>query len=352
MPERRASLFAGIAKKCGVSVATVSNILNGKPGASEATRELVLKTAEKMEYMPSYVAKSLKTRNTRNIGVIAEDMTIFSIPDIIDGITEYCEKVDYKIFLTNLRLFKKYNDRYYHRDDYYNMVKQEIKKFVAMQTEGIIYVTAHERVMHCIPENLSIPAVMAYGYTESRKIPSIVVDDQKGAYELIGYLIEKGHRKIGYLKGKYRIKAFRSREVGYKTAMKKGNGQINMEYVVELSTTMNGAYKDMKLYLEKKPQMPTAFFADNDMIALGAMKALQEMGYEIPKDISIIGFDDLPFSEISNPPLTTLRVPKQEMGRLAVKKLLEAMEENVKIKTKTQVCTMFVERESVQDLLK
>ena len=125
-----------------------------------------------------------------------------------------------------------------------------------------------------------------------------------------------------------------------------------MEYVVELSTTMNGAYKDMKLYLEKKPQMPTAFFADNDMIALGAMKALQEMGYEIPKDISIIGFDDLPFSEISNPPLTTLRVPKQEMGRLAVKKLLEAMEENVKIKTKTQVCTMFVERESVRDLLK
>ena len=127
-----------IAKKCGVSVATVSNILNGKPGASEATRELVLKTAEKMEYMPSYVAKSLKTRNTRNIGVIAEDMTIFSIPDIIDGITEYCEKVDYKIFLTNLRLFKKYNDRYYHRDDYYSMVKQEIKKFVAMQTEGRI----------------------------------------------------------------------------------------------------------------------------------------------------------------------------------------------------------------------
>ena len=134
------------------------------------------------------------------------------------------------------------------------------------------------------------------------------------------YLIQKGHRKIGYLKGKFRIKAFRSREVGYRTAMKKGNCQMNTDYIVELSTTMNGAYKDMKQYLEKEPEMPTAFFADNDMIALGAMKALQEMGYKIPQDISIIGFDDLPFSEISNPPLTTLRVPKQEMGRLAVKK--------------------------------
>ena len=86
-----------IAKACGVSVATVSNILNKKPGASEATRNLVLKTAKEMNYMPNYVAKNLKARNTRSIGVIAEDMTIFSIPDIIDGITEYCEKVKCQI---------------------------------------------------------------------------------------------------------------------------------------------------------------------------------------------------------------------------------------------------------------
>ena len=95
-----------IAKACKVSVATVSNILNEKPGASEATRELVLKTAEKMEYTPNYVAKHLKMKNTRSIGVIVEDMTIFSVPDIVDGITEYCEEVDYQILLTNLRLYK------------------------------------------------------------------------------------------------------------------------------------------------------------------------------------------------------------------------------------------------------
>ena len=201
-------------------------------------------------------------------------------------------------------------------------------------------------------KSATCPFLMLDYWAWDMSFNGVLINNADSARVAVEYLLKKGHRKIGYLKGKYRIKAFRSREVGYKTAMKKGNGQINMEYVVELSTTMNGAYKDMKLYLEKKPQMPTAFFADNDMIALGAMKALQEMGYEIPKDISIIGFDDLPFSEISNPPLTTLRVPKQEMGRLAVKKLLEAMEENVKIKTKTQVCTMFVERESVQDLLK
>lgn len=145
--------------------------------------------------MPNYVAKNLKARNTRSIGVIAEDMTIFSIPDIIDGITEYCEKVKYQILLTNLRLYKKYNDYYYHRTDYYGLVDEEIRKLIATQVDGIIYVTAHERIMHCIPDNLSIPAVMAYGYTESKNIPSVVVDDERGAYEMIRYLIAQGHKK-------------------------------------------------------------------------------------------------------------------------------------------------------------
>ena len=103
-------------------------------------------------------------------------------------------------------------------------------------------------------------------------------------------------------------------------------------------------------YLQDAPKLPTAYFADNDMIALGAMKALQEMGIRVPEDVSIVGFDDLPFSEISNPSLTTLRVPKQEMGRLAVKKLVEVINEDVKVKTKTQVCTTFIERHSVKEI--
>lgn len=131
--------------------------------------------------------------------------------------------------------------------------------------------------------------------------------------------------------------------------MQKSGLEVKKEYAVTLSTTMNGAYKDMLEHLKQKPKLPTAFFADNDMIALGAMKALQEMGYRIPEDVSIVGFDDLPFSEISNPPLTTLRVPKQEMGRLAVRKLVEVINGNAKIKTKTQVCTAFIERASVSD---
>ena len=173
-----------IAKECNVSVATVSNILNHKPGASDETRRIVMAKIKELNYKPNTVARNLKTKNTRTIGVIVEDMTIFSIPDIVDGITEHCEENNYQILLINLRLFKKYNDFYYHRDDYYDRVEQEIDKLIARQVEGVIYVTAHERVMKCILEKLPVPAVMAYGYTQNKNIPSIVVNDEDGHIRL------------------------------------------------------------------------------------------------------------------------------------------------------------------------
>ena len=323
-----------IAKKCGVSVATVSNILNGKPGASEATRELVLKTAEKMEYMPSYVAKSLKTRNTRNIGVIAEDMTIFSIPDIIDGITEYCEKVDYKILLTNLRLYKKYNDRYYHRDDYYGMLKQEIKKFVAMQTEGIIYVTAHERVLHCIPEDLPIPAVMAYGYTESKKIPSVVVDDQDGTYELISHLIENGHEKIGVISGKQDSLHAQGRLLGYQKALRDNQLIYDPELICYGDWTRESGYQCVEKLLK---QDVTAVFCMNDLMAGGVYDRTDELGIRIPDDLSVVGYDNRELSSYYKPPLTTIELPLHDIGYRAAEVMMELLTGKIKTGTRELV---------------
>ena len=280
-----------IAKACHVSVATVSNILNKKPGASETTRELVLKTAKEMDYMPNYVAKNLKTKNTRSIGVIAEDMTIFSIPDIIDGITEYCEEVDYQILLTNLRLYKKYQDVYYGREDYFERVKQEIKKLMAKQVEGIIYVTAHERVMHCIPDDLPIPAVMAYGYTESKKVPSIVVDDEHGAYEVVCHLILLAH--------------------------------------------------DV-----------TAVFCMNDLMAGGLYDRLDELGKKIPEELSVVGYDDRELSSYYKPPLTTIRLPLHDIGYRAAEVMIALLEKRIVPQEEEVIyqmpCEMLI-RKSVQD---
>ena len=264
-----------IAKACNVSIATVSNILNGKPGASEATRSLVLKTVEKMDYTPNYVAKNLKMRNTRSIGVIAEDMTIFSIPDIIDGITEYCQEIDYQILLTNMRLFKKYNDVYYNREDYFGLVKQEIRKLMAKQVEGIIYVTAHERIMHCIPDNLPIPAVMAYGYTQSGKVPSVVVDDEHGAYEAVQYLIERGHKQIGVITGKNDSIHMQARLVGYQKALRDNGLMYNPEFIYYGDWNREAGYNGTEKLLDRGV---TAIFCMNDIMAGGVYDRADELG--------------------------------------------------------------------------
>ena len=111
-----------IAKACNVSITTVSNILHNKPGASEETRKLILDKIEEMDYRPNYIAQNLKMKYTKTVGVIIEDMTVFTMPEIVDGITEYCEKENYQILLTNLRLYKKYQDVYYHNNEYFDFV--------------------------------------------------------------------------------------------------------------------------------------------------------------------------------------------------------------------------------------
>ncbi len=152
------------------------------------------------------------------------------------------------------------------------------------------------------------------------------------------YLLQKGHRRIGYLRGEFRMKAFRFRAVGYATALNKAGLVPEKRYTVTLSTTINGAYEDMKAYLKTGPELSTAYFADNDMVALGAIRALQEKGYQVPEDISVVGFVTCRSVIFAiNPPLTTLRVPKQEMGRVAVRRILEVINGTDNTKTKTQV---------------
>lgn len=315
-----------IAKACNVSIATVSNILNGKPGASEATRSLVLKTVEKMDYTPNYVAKNLKMRNTRSIGVIAEDMTIFSIPDIIDGITEYCQEIDYQILLTNMRLFKKYNDVYYNREDYFGLVKQEIRKLMAKQVEGIIYVTAHERIMHCIPDNLPIPAVMAYGYTQSGKVPSVVVDDEHGAYEAVQYLIERGHKQIGVITGKNDSIHMQARLVGYQKALRDNGLMYNPEFIYYGDWNREAGYNGTEKLLDRGV---TAIFCMNDIMAGGVYDRADELGLRIPEDISVVGYDNRELSSYYKLPLTTITLPLHDIGYRAAEVMIDLLDKKI-----------------------
>lgn len=330
------STMKEIAKACNVSAATVSNILNHKPGASEATRKLVMEMVEKMDYTPNIVAKNLKMQKTRSIGVIAEDMTIFSIPDIIDGITEQCQEVDYQILLTNLRLYKKYDDTYYNRDDYYVLVRQEIKKLMEKQVEGIIYVAAHERVIKCIPDNLPIPAVMAYGYTDNAKIPSVVVDDTHGAYEITKYLIDHGHRRIGVITGKGDSMHAAARLVGYQSALYDSGLLYDPGLIAEGDWTRESGYRCAARLMKKEI---TAIFCMNDLMAGGVYDKAEELGLMVGRDFSVVGYDNRELSSYYNPPLTTISLPLHDIGYKA-SEIMMAMLDDKKLSEDETVCSV------------
>ncbi len=315
-----------IAKASGVSVATVSNIMNGKGKCSAETEAKVKRIAREMNYRPNVIARNLKTKRSRSIGVIVEDMTIFSIPDIVDGITEYCEEKDYQILLVNLRLFKKYDDTYYHQDFFYDLVKREIQDLVYKQVEGIIYVTAHERVMkQCIPDDLEIPAVMAYGYTKSRKVPSVVVDDEDGAALIIEELIQKGHRNIGIITGKEDSLHAQARLRGAQKALYQAKIPYNPDFVKVGNWERSSGYRWTDELLSGGV---SAVFCMNDLMAGGVYDRLEELQIKIGENgISVAGYDDRMSSEYYKPALSTVKLPLHDIGYEASRQVMAMLEQ-------------------------
>lgn len=313
-----------IAQRCGVSIATVSNILNGKPNASEATKEKVLRAVKELNYTPNSIAKNLKLKKSQAIGVVAEDITVFCTPGIIDGITRCCEEKGYHVLLTNLRLYKKYNDAYYANDSFVQLVEKEIRELLAKQVDGIIYVTSHERILRsCLPENLPVPAGMAYGYSKSEEYPSVAVDDKDGAYTLIRYLIQKGHQSIGVITGKEESIHTHDRLRGYQKALYDQKIFFDPDIVVQGDWSRESGYRNTDYLLSKDV---TAIFCMNDIMAGGVYDRLEELGLLPGRDISVVGFDNRDLSNYYRPPLTTIALPLSNIGYTACNVVIDMIE--------------------------
>lgn len=325
-----------ISEITGFSQATVSNALNYKKGVNAETAAKILRVAQDLGYFDESRITKVKFVMYRRNGVIVEDTPFF--PLMISGIEQECRACGMEMTMCNLD-----------RDS--STFQEELRWLFNDKASAVIFLgTELLDEDQDLLKSMSEPFVVIDYWREDMSFDAILINNADSARTATEYLIGKGHREIGYLQGDFRIKPFRSRATGYQTALRKAQLPLKKEHVITLSANMEGAYKDMKAYLEKKPNLPTAFFADNDMIALGAMKAMTEQGIRIPDDVSIVGFDDLSFSAISSPPLTTLRVPKQEMGRVAVRRLRDIIQDKDSLKLKIQVCTQFIERDSVKAL--
>ncbi len=334
-----------IAEKCSVSITTVSNILNGKSNVSEKTKERVLEVVKETGYRPNYMARGLRASRTNSIGIIIDDLTEFSSTGIIDGIMSYFDEHKYKAILENLRFYSKWGTKWYHNKGYEDSVQQAIDEFVSIKVDGIIYVAGHARCISCIPENLDIPLVISYAFTEQPGISSVEFDDVQAACAMTTKLIKNGHKKIAVIAGTEKNIHTMRRLEGYQKALKE-NGIEDCRCLKYAGWDRESGYLAAKELLADSGC--TAVFCFNDLMAAGVYDYLDEKGLVPGKDIAVAGFDNRTMSQFLKPTLTTVEIPLFDIGVKSAELILNQINspDDFKVQHSFVECKI-IERESV-----
>lgn len=324
----------------GFSPATVSNALTGKRGVSEATVAIIKKAAAEAGYRRTTKLSRVQFVIARQSGRMIDEGT-FRLA-VINGIEYEARQHGISTAYVTLELS---NER---------TRKSQIDVLLSDPSCGIVLLgTEMLEEDYDLFANAKVPIVVVDGNSSNHFFETVVFSNETSAYKAVSYLIFKGHTKIGYLGGGLRIRNFPLRQRGYERALLENGLEVNPDWSTMLGTDKpETACADMLEWLKTHKSLPTAFFADNDAIAVGAMRALVESGYKIPKDISIVGFDDLDYASVTHPPLTTVHVPRFDIGRTALRKLMEQADSPQPYTIASHLSTTFVERESVRDLTK
>ena len=341
-----------IAAECGVSIATVSNVINGRSNVSVETRKRVLDAVRRTGYQPDYVARGLRKKKTNMIGIVAEDICQFSTPAIMEGVMQYCEKKNYRTVIQNLRLYARWGEFWYENDNAYrsilNLVVQEM---ISMKADGLLYVAGHARVVRYFNEVMAMPTVVAYAYTHATYTPVVVMDDERAACEMTRYLISMGHRKIGILAGKADNIHTGSRLRGHQKALFDENMLYNHGSVLYGNWDRDSGYRFAEELLACGV---TAIFCMNDRMAGGVYDYCREHDIRIGEDISVTGFDNQEISQYCSPGLTTMELPLTEIGTEAAAILLERLETEdaslPNVVLERSIPCRLVERESVKQI--
>lgn len=328
-----------IASEAGVAISTVSNVINGTRFVAEKTRLKVQDAIEKLHYRPNIIARGLRIKSTRAIGVILPDISSSFFSQVIYGIEEIARERNYTMILgcTNFDF------------------REEIKianKLLDSFIDGLIFFSGfdnYEFIKKIYDRN--IPIVVVDKDLGDKEIPTVVIDNISAVENCVDYLCSYNHKKICYVTftGDKQT-TVRQRYEGYLSGLKKNNIDFDPDFVLmneemRLNETAS-SYKIVKEFL-KKGKLPTAFLTAADVFAYGILRALYEEGFKVPEDISVMGFDNILFSQFTRPLLTTLKQQKRLMGNIAMNLLVDIIE-GKEVKEKTIIVpTSIVERESV-----
>ncbi|WP_350350712.1 LacI family DNA-binding transcriptional regulator [Microbacterium sp. A8/3-1] len=308
-----------VAREAGVSVTTVSHILNDVESAraSEETRERVRTTAKRLGYGANRIARSLRRQQSEMIGLLSEEIaTTPHAGRIILGAQQAARERGLTLVLINTT-----------RDDV--DIQRDTDALLRQQVDGVLYATMYHREI-ALPASLqAIPTVLIDSASVGGRVPSVVPDEEGGAYVAVDELIQHGHRRIGFLTNADDVPATRGRLAGYRRALADVGVEFDEALVIAEPSETPGGYK-AAIEVLSRPDRPTALFCYNDRMAMGAYRAAAELGLRIPTDLSIVGFDNQELiAEGLFPALTTVALPHFEMGRWALDALAGVMEGDV-----------------------
>jgi DNA-binding LacI/PurR family transcriptional regulator len=299
-----------IARLARVSHPTVSRALKGSPLISQETRDRIQRIAAEYGYRPNRNARSLVTHRSNLIGCVVTDIADPFIGEVISGVERIAVQHEYSILLTNSGADPERETR-------------AVRSLLERAVDGVLVIAAMAggATSPYFTER-EIPIVLINNHHPGNNIHSIGVANSDSAKRITQHLLELGHSQIAYIGNKLGGEADKDRYRGYRTALKQAGIKFAPEFLVPSESSLDGGYRGMTQLLDL-PQQPTAVFCFDDITALGAYKAIDNAGLQIPGDISVAGFDDLFFSSYLRPSLTTIGQPMREMGERAMSLLLD-----------------------------
>ena len=298
-----------IARLAQVSTSTVSHVINGSRFVSDEIREKVMRIVAELNYTPSAVARSLKVRETKTIGLLVTATNNPFFAEVMAGVEQYCQQHQYNLIIATTGGDAK-------------RLQQNLQTLMHKQVDGLLLMCGDSRFQADIELAISLPLVVMDWWFTELNADKILENSALGGYLATKALIDAGHRKIGIITGNLKKSVAQNRLQGYKNALSEAKIALNPHWIVESHFDFEGGVLGIQSLLTQSSR-PTAVFCCSDTIAVGAYQAIQQQGLRIPQDLSIMGYDDIELARYLSPPISTICQPKAELGKLAVEALLQ-----------------------------
>ena len=327
-----------VAESAGVSYATVSHVINNTRLVSQETRERVLAAMDALNYRPNALARSLRQGKTNTLGLVLPDSANPFFAEISRSIEDEAFKKGYSVFLCNTELDIQ-------RELFYVDVLSK------KQVDGIIFVAAGDQADSLdFLRSRNMPVVLIDRDLPNVEVDAVLSDNQLGGFLATRHLLSLGHTRIACIAGPSSITPSAERIIGYRRALEEAGLSYDESLILRGDYHAQSGMEITHSILQMEPR-PTAIFALNDLMALGALRAAAEAGCSVPQDLAVVGYDDLEIAHFTNPPLTTIAQPKREIGAQAVHLLVDRMSHRNRPPTRLVLAPELIIRRSTQKII-